>query len=114
MPNQPRDLITPDPITPQNLEHYTVANDPYARTAADYKDLVRMFHDRYSFDELRQLPIVPVGMNLKEGAVYLDLAARDSGPFVAHARGAVREDQYLIPKAEVPYELWNRLTNMQS
>lgn len=53
----------------------------------------------------------PAGTPLKQGAVYFDLAARESGPRVAHGPASARSDQFLIPKNEVPFELWNRLVS---
>ncbi len=92
-----------------NIGKHSLADDPNHRTAADYKDLVRMFRERFTINELRAMPIVPAGTPLKDQAVYIDLAARDSGPVTAHDGVAARADQFLVPKNEVPYDLWNRL-----
>ncbi len=101
--------LNPDQTASQNLGQYAITSDPNTRSAADFKDLVNMFSDRFSYAELRQMPIVPIHSRLKQGAVYLDLAARDSGPLVAYGNVKARVDQFFVPKHEIPYELWNRL-----
>jgi hypothetical protein len=105
--------LNPGQVTSQNLGQYSVGGDLHARTAADFKELVRMFHDRFTMDELRQMPIVPAGTQLKQNAAYLDLAARESGAFMVRGPVVAREDRFLIPKHEVPYELWNRLLEIE-
>ncbi len=109
-PQEYIDDLNPDKGASQNLGEYVVSADPNHQTAADNKDLVRMFKHMFTMDELQQLPIVPHGAPLKQGAVYLDLANRDGGAFTVHGPTFVRTDQFFTPKSEVPYELWNRLT----
>jgi len=83
-----------------------------ARTAAD-KKLAETLTD-FTPDELRQIPVVPAGIPLKEGAVYIDLQNRTFGPFVANGGATAKEHHRYVPKAEVPYDYWNRLVGKRS
>jgi len=62
-----------------------------------------------SNDELKQIPIVPAGTQLKQGAVYLDLKNPGAEPVSATGQMVASEKTFYAPKAEVPYEIWNRL-----
>jgi hypothetical protein len=102
-----RDL-NPHRLEGQNIGRHPLDQDPNARTAADIKDLVRALRD-FSAEELREIPIVPGGAQLKQGAVYLDLSNTAAAPFTASGGMTSRENSYVVPKAEIPYEHWNRL-----
>jgi hypothetical protein len=102
-----RDL-NPRHMEGQNYRGSPAAQDSRARTAADVKAL----HEKlaaFNQDELAQIPIVAPGTKLKQGAVYLDLRDPAPAPFTASAGMEARETNYYTPKAEVPYEHWNRL-----
>src|SRR5687768_7471598 len=78
------------------------------RTAFDVKDV----HDAlrgFTDDELKQIPILPEGARLEEGATYLDLT--DPVPTEITAHGVMRAEgsHRYVPKTEVDHELWNRL-----
>ena len=79
-----------------------------ARTAADVDVLAGRLTE-LPRDELLQIPIVPAGTKLKQGAVYLDMRIPSPVPFTATANITATEMNYYAPKAEIPYELWNRL-----
>jgi hypothetical protein len=81
------------------------------RTAYDVKEAHAVLRDAFTDDELKQLPVLAAGTRLEEGAVYVDL--RDPARAEVTGRGdmAVGEGQLVVPKAEVGYQLWNRLTN---
>ena len=83
-------------------------NDSGVRTAADITVLAERL-DEFTRDELSQIPIVPSGTKLKQGAVYLDMRIPASVPFAATADIKATEMNYYAPKAEIPYQLWNRL-----
>src|ERR1051325_253544 len=102
-----RDL-NPRDAQGQNIGSYTASADPRERTAAEIKQLTALLKD-FSNDELRQIPIVPAGTQLKQGAVYLDLKKPAAGPVVATDETIASENSFYTPKAEVPYEVWNRL-----
>ena len=88
-----------------------VGHDACACTAADIKALVRRLTD-LADDQLAEIPIVPVGTRLDQGAVYLDLRAPVPVPFVATGNMIAREHHSYAPKAKVPYKTWNRLVEM--
>jgi hypothetical protein len=80
----------------------------HASTAADIKVLTEKLTD-FMGKELAEIPIVSVGTKLKQGGVYLDLRSPAPVPFTATAETVAQELNYFTPKAEVPYEIWNRL-----
>jgi hypothetical protein len=60
-------------------------------------------------EELKQVPLVPAGSRLQQGATYVNLAEDPWREFTATAEiTAASEDAY-VPKDRVPYEIWNRL-----
>ena len=97
-------------LNPDALEPETAAET--GRTAYDVKPVHRRFHD-LADDELKRIPILPVGMQLKQGSTYIDLRADDPDEFVATSEMVAGPGQYIVPKAEVDYQLWNRLIGVQ-
>jgi hypothetical protein len=100
--------LNPHQMEGQNIGRYSLDEDARTRTAADAKEVTQKLAD-FSLEELREVPIVPVGHQLKEGAVYLDLRNPALGPFIATSGIRAKEHNDFVPKAEVPYEYWNRL-----
>jgi hypothetical protein len=103
--------LNPNRMEGQNMGPNPVQSDPRSRTAADIKPLTERLSG-FTMDDLRQIPIVPVGAQLKQSAVYLDLREPTPVPFTATAETVAGEHNYYTPKAEVPYEHWNRLVDM--
>src|SRR5215212_1337679 len=64
-------------------------------------------------DELKQVPIVPPGERLQQGATYVDLHNRRRIEFTATGDLAADEQHAFVPKDRVPYEIWNRLTRKE-
>lgn len=89
-------------IGPHNLEH---SNPP---TAADDTELTRSL-EGFRQDELKEIPLVPTGRRLEQGAVYLDLRNPSSGPLTASGDMIADPAHLYTPRSEVPYEFWNRL-----
>jgi hypothetical protein len=88
-------------IGPRHLEGHN------RRTAADIKELTQTLSE-FHHDELKDIPIVPIGTRLEQGAVYLDL--RNSPRIVrATAEMVAQNENLYVPKAEIPYVIWNRL-----
>jgi hypothetical protein len=78
------------------------------RTAFDIKDV----HDAlrgFSDDELKQIPLMPEGARLEEGATYLDLTDPIPTEITAHGVMEAGPGQRYVAKTEVDHELWNRL-----
>ena len=92
--------------------NYGLAGPDPARTpghtAYDVKPAHRMLQE-FSDDELKQIPVLPEGARLEQGATYVDLMDVARREFTATAQMSVRTGQLVIPKADVGYELWNRL-----
>ena len=107
-PPEWRDDLNPARMEGQNIGASSKRNDSVARTAADI-DVLAGRLDGFTRDELSEIPIVPAGTKLKQGAVYLDMRIPSPVPFTATADITATEMNYYAPKAEIPYELWNRL-----
>jgi len=82
------------------------------RTAKDIKELHRMlqeFHD----DELDDIPILPSGARLESNATYINLRDEEPHEFTAEGYEEAKDDDWIVPKAEVDYQLWHRLRNVR-
>jgi hypothetical protein len=80
------------------------------RTAYSVKEVHRWLSD-VPDDELKQIPLMPVGARLEAGAHYFDLAERCE--FQAEGAETVLEDQFIVPKTEVDYQLANWLRGVE-
>ena len=79
-----------------------------APTLHERKDLHRRFRNWYDSD-LKQVPVLPPGSRLQQGATYLDLNDPGRGPFSARGDTTAEPGQEIVPKDRVSYEVWNRL-----
>ncbi|HEY9878064.1 MAG TPA: hypothetical protein V6D29_06385, partial [Leptolyngbyaceae cyanobacterium] len=106
-----RDL-NPDSRAGNNV---SVADEPgrFDRSAADIKELHERLSD-YTVEDLRQIPILPAGTRLKQGATYINLLDPLREEFTAMANQAADEGDYIVPKSQMPYDLWNRLTGVEN
>jgi hypothetical protein len=109
-PNRWQKDLNPKRLQGQNVGPHR-AEDINPRTADNIKELTRTLAE-LSTDELKDIPIVPTGTRLEQGAVYLDLRNPARGPFQATAEMFASEENLHAPKAEIPYELWNRLVSI--
>jgi hypothetical protein len=100
----------PDRVAGENIDGAPSRSDRHARTAADIEALTEKLTD-FTRDELAKIPIVSVGTKLKQGAVYLDLRSPAPVPFTATGENIAQEVNYFTPRAEIRYEIWNRLVN---
>lgn len=80
----------------------------YRIMAYDIKELYGKLAD-LTDDELKDIPVLPLGSRLEQGAKYIDLLHREQGEFVATAGMVADEDHYYVPKKETDYIIWNRL-----
>ena len=60
-------------------------------------------------EELKQVPLVPVGSRLQQGATYVNLADDSCREFTATAEITASSEDAYAPKDRVPYQIWNRL-----
>ena len=98
-------------LNPNRTQGSSVSQESHGRTAANLKAVVERLTD-FTADDLSQIPVVATGSKLKQGAVYLDLRSPSPVPFTATGDIAAGDAQYYAPKAEVPYEIWNRLVKV--
>jgi hypothetical protein len=64
---------------------------------------------RIDDEELKQVPLLPPGERLQQGATYVDLKHQPPIEFTARADMAAGPADAYVPKDRVPYEIWNRL-----
>ncbi len=62
---------------------------------------------------MKQIPIVPEGTRLKQGATYLDLHAEHPQSFTARANMVAGPDNWYVPKTDVTYPPWNYLIGVR-
>lgn len=107
-----RDL-NPNPMAGQNVGPEASRTEKNAPTAYDIKELHEVLSD-YTDDELKQIPVMPEGSRLQQGATYINLATPECKEFTAMGGMEVGADDWYVSKAEVDYQLWNRLTGVQN
>lgn len=104
-------------LNPNNLAgQNTGAGGPRAEknmlNANDLKEAHRLLPD-WTDDELKQLPVIPEGSRLEQGATYVDLRDPARRAFTATAGMVAGRHSYCVPKSEVDYMLWNRLIGVE-
>jgi len=58
--------------------------------------------------------VLPQGSRLEQGAKYIDLKDPERKEFTAMGSMEAGSDNWYVPKTEVDYQLWNRLTGVQN
>src|SRR4051794_1027703 len=81
----------PDRIAPRPPEDFS-------RTAYDVKE-ARLQLVGWSDDDLRQIPLMPVGARLEEGATYVDLREPARREFAATGDMRVPPDGLYVPRS---------------
>jgi hypothetical protein len=106
-PERWRRDLNPEPFAGQNVG---VASQDTQRSvsAYDMKNAHRIL-DGFADDELKQIPVLATGVRLEQGATYLDLADPRRREFTARGSAKTQPGQWLVPKSQVDYQLWNRL-----
>jgi hypothetical protein len=99
-------------LNPDALEGENRPEPLPTRPAAEIK-AVAQAHPELSDDELRQIPVVVAGARLEQGATYLDLKRHRPIEFTAAGAMAADSEHWYVPKSQVHYELWNRLTGVE-
>ncbi len=84
-----------------------------APCAYDIKELHGQLQG-YTDDELKEITLMPTGSRLEQGKVYLDLHDPDPQPFRAMGGQVAEAFNWYVPKTEVDYVLWNRLTGVEN
>lgn len=105
-----------DDLNPDNLageNHGQGLSLEAGLSAYDVKEL----HDKLADltdDELKNIPIVPIGSRLEQGAKYIDLAHLEQDEFVATGGMVADEGHYYVAKKATGYVLWNRLNQVDN
>lgn len=108
-----RDL-SPDHMAGQNIGQVAAEAEQSAPNAHETKDVHRSLSGELRDDELKQIPILPEGQRLQQGARYMDLGDPERREFTATGDMTAGPDSRLVPKDEVPYSLWNRLSGVEN
>ena len=103
--------LNPDYLAGRNAGPGSPHPSDLGLTAADVKRLRAELPDLDDAD-LRNIPLVPPGSRLAQGATYVDLADPDRQPFTAMGDMSAGRRSALVRKGEVDYLLWNRLTGV--
>jgi hypothetical protein len=105
--------LNPDPEAGQNRGGKRHQADEDALSAYEHKEASSRLAD-FSDDELRAIPIVPLGDRLKQGAVYFDLLSPEQGEMKARGDQEAGPENLYVAKSEVKYQLWNRLIGVDN
>jgi hypothetical protein len=97
----------------QNIGATGPHTEKTARTMRDVKDLHARYRD-WSDSDLQQVPIVPAGSRLEQGATYIDLDEAEPREFTATGDMQAAARQHIVAKSSVPYEVWNRLLGIEN
>jgi hypothetical protein len=111
-PRAHRADLEPNRLLGQNIGTNPL-EQPGVTRASELKDVVSLLDD-FDQDELTQILVVTEHTRLQQGATYLDLKDPARVPFTAMGGEVVGPDRYLVPKAHVPYQYWNRLLGHES
>ena len=100
--------LNPNHMAGQNIGADMTDREQAIRTAYEVKEIHRSLNG-FADDDLKQIPILPNGARLQQGATYIDLADAPPREITAMGGDSVEPGHFIVPKDQVPYELWNRL-----
>jgi hypothetical protein len=101
--------LNPSHMAGQNIGDKTDVREGGPRVANLRELALDLMNEGLSKEDLRQIPVVDTGVRLEQGATYVDLKNPRRIPFTASGTDIAEAHMVLVPKAEVPYPLWNRL-----
>ena len=111
-PEQWRRDLNPNAMAGQNLGLDNPHPEQSARTAYDLKEVHDSLRD-LTDDGLKQIPVLPLGTRLEQGATYIDLRDPHRREFTATGDMEAGPDNWYVPKDSVDYQLWNRLRRVE-
>lgn len=106
--------LNPNHMAGQNIGQPSTDREQGLPTAYDVKEVHRSLSRDFEDDELKQIPVLPAGQRLQQGATYLDLRNRERREFTATGEMDARDENWYVPKDQVPYSLWNRLKGVEN
>lgn len=113
-PSEWQQDLNPNHLAGQNIGPDSDDLEQGLPTAYDVKEVHRTLSDAFQDDELRQIPVVPPGSRLQQGATYVDLRDAEQREFTATGQMTADAEHWYVPKDQVPYSLWNRLTGVEN
>ena len=107
--------LNPHPMPGRNygLEGSHPEKNNKTLTAYEVKELHEKLKD-FTSDELKEIIVLPQGSRLEQGATYIDLNDLERKEFTAMGGMEAGADKWYVPKTEVSYPLWNRLTGVDN
>jgi hypothetical protein len=111
-PEEWRYDLNPDALSGPDIGPPELQTETSAPTAYDVTEVHRLLQG-FSDAELKQIPVLPEGSRLEQGAKYIDLADPARREFTATGDVHVQPGAYYVPKHEVDYVLWNRLLGVR-
>ena len=109
-PEEDREDLNPEARAGENTAEAAPSADSL-QTLADIQE-ARDKLKGFPREALRQVPVVPEGERLQQGATYIDLRTREPHEFKARANMLATREHWYVPKADTAYELWNGLTGV--
>ena len=100
--------LNPSHMAGQNIGPHAEERERDIPTAYELKDMHLVLKD-FTDDDLKQIPVLPTGSRLQQGATYVDLADAARQEFKVNGGVTAEPGHYWVPKNRVPYPLWNRL-----
>jgi hypothetical protein len=104
--------LNPDPVAGQNHGVETSQEDKYL-TAYEIKELHGKLED-FTSDELKQIPVLKLGTRLQQGATYININDPQRQEYTGMGNMSVEDNNFIVPKSEIAYELWNRLIGVEN
>jgi hypothetical protein len=101
--------LHPNPTAGQNHGLETAEAEKTAPSAYDLKELHEHLEE-FANSDLKQITVLTGGTRLQQGATYVDLMDSNREEFTAMGNMEVEAGHYYVPKTEVDYRIWNRLT----
>lgn len=105
--------LNPNQMAGQNVGVEGPHPEKDAPNASEIKELHTEL-EGYTNADLKQIPVLPQGSRLEQGAKYIDLKDPERKEFTAMGSMEAGPDNMYVPKTEVDYQLWNRLTGVQN
>ncbi len=112
-PDEWQQDLNPNSMAGQNVGLEGPHPEKDAPNAYEIKELHSTL-EGYTSDELKQIPVLPPGSRLEQGAKYVDLMDSKRKVFTAMGNMEAGPSNRYVPKTEVDYQLWNRLIGVQN